>query len=63
VYNMWGWSVRGRLCVCPTCHQKKKLREPYISPVWGAETPWPIIMNFDLLVGLADVIQFFKFLY
>jgi hypothetical protein len=36
---------------------EKKLPEPYISPIWGAVTPRPIIMNCGLLGGPADVIS------
>ena len=61
MYNMWGSSARGRLWAYPTSHRETKLRGPYISPIWGAATPQVIIMNFDLLVDLADVINFSNF--
>jgi hypothetical protein len=56
MYNMWGPSARGWLCTCPRSHLKK-LRQPYISPIWGAATPRPIIMNFGLLDGPANIIN------
>jgi hypothetical protein len=31
------------------------------SPIWGAETPRRIIMNFGLLVGLADIMNSLNF--
>jgi hypothetical protein len=55
--GVMGSSVRGQLCVCPTSHRKKKLREPYNSPIWGAVTPRLIIMNFDLLGGPTDAMN------
>jgi hypothetical protein len=41
----------------PNKSPEKNLREPFILPIWGAETPGPIIMNSRLLDGPADVIN------
>jgi hypothetical protein len=47
----------------PEKSPEKKLREPYISPIWGAVTPRPIIMNFGLLGGPADVMNRSNFVF
>jgi hypothetical protein len=41
----------------PEKSPEKKLRQPYISRIWGAAIPRPIIMNFGLLGGPADVMN------